>query len=885
MGTPQKSFSPQQVNADLLEIQNALQSDLASIRANALTDMANKSNPDVTFGSMTAADLILAFCADSDARVRQVSLRAIQLLGLRFSQREVALDTVNLSGGAIENASLDMWSSFRKINPIRRKCVKLVDDAFSRVCDRLQDPSRYVRETAAGLIADLARFVSEESLMLTLEKTVMTDRQVKRLSDRASMSGGVDKVALWGTVSGPSARSKQRGAQSSAGPISVDSISLLSTGALGALINGLEDEFHEVRCATLSTITQIASHNARFASLCQDILVDMLTDDIQAVRLRAITALQTVGDQVPIVTDQVGIVTSALAEDNAVIRQRIYNLLSRCRLISPPCLLSLLDGLLATLRQYPVDRDSVWNCAAAVGRRHPAFVEVCVYSLLRAHPWLSEPEPAREDAAYITVLLLVLNAHPGAPGIAAHFPRHLVTSQSYLRELVPHLLPKETLHFPFVWKPSTDLCLMPKRQRLDEGAGVATSDQLLRFLTSTMEMLRRLTLDCIITPPKGQVEPMEFDNNSTLDLQQCHRLNRLRQVLSQELKVCQQTVEGGPWLGDLPSWLSCLLTAVHSLLSACLPNNNPTVFDTTGATTTRNQQTALLKQTRRLLLKAEHMYLGLNSSEISAIRALQSVAHCPSLSLDTEAVRRAVKQIIEVCPKVDELATAVGRIRKLHAHLLHPPPVISVINAGTGASRGTLPEIKFTALLASAAVRIRAVVTGLSLEQARNRVRVFYRRPDTGKQHQRQCFWQPPAHAWTPLESPLPTSNGDKSFSRISSKTPTLELQTTLELTASGWTSTATLEIGLGLSVSMALDGDASSSTVISLLPPGVVARSSDVWECVFPRHANVFEVECTNQMGITHSTVSVRLSSRPQSAELNPHLPAHPFIFPFSYN
>ncbi|VDK20930.1 unnamed protein product [Taenia asiatica] len=879
MGTPQKSFSLQQVNVDLLEIQNALQSDLASIRANALTNMANKSNPDVTFGSMTAAELILAFCADSDARVRatalnslcswaqyekhkhdtttnkrkfewisdhylqvyalacrlitedtskvrQVSLRAIHLLGLRFSQKEVALDTVNLSGGAIENASLDMWSSFRKTNPIRRKCVKLVDDAFSRVCDRLQDPSRYVRETAAGLIADLARFVSEESLMLTLEKTVMTDRQVKRSSDRGSMSGGVDKVALWGTVSGPSsARSKQRGAQSSAGPISVDSISLLSTGALGALINGLEDEFHEVRCATLSTITQIASHNARFASLCQDILVDMLTDDIQAVRLRAITALQTVGDQVPIVTDQVGIVTSALAEDNAVIRQRIYNLLSRCRLISPPCLLSLLDGLLATLRQYPVDRDSVWNCAAAVGRRHPAFVEVCVYSLLRAHPWLSEPEPAREDAAYITVLLLVLNAHPGAPGVAAHFPRHLVTSQSYLRELVPHLLPKETLHFPFVWKPSTDLCLMPKRQRLDESAEVATSDQLLRFLTSTMEMLRRLTLDCISTPPKGQVEPMEFDNDFTLDLQQCHRLNRLRQVLSQELKVCQQTVEGGPWLGDLPSWLNCLLTAVHSLLSACLPNNNPTVFDTTGATTTPNQQTVLLKQTRRLLLKAEHMYLGLNSSEISAIRALQSVVHCPSLSLDTEAVRRAVKQIVEVCPKVDELATAVGRIRKLHAQLLHPPPVISAINAGTGASRGTLPEIKFTALLASAAVRIRAVVTGLSLEQARNRVRVFYRRPDTGKQHQRQCFWQPPAHAWTPLESPLPTSDGDKSFSRISSKTPTLELQTTLELTASSWTSTATLEIGLGLSVPTTLDGDASPSTVISLLPPGVVAR------------------------------------------------------------
>ncbi|CDI96936.1 integrator complex subunit 4 [Echinococcus multilocularis] len=836
MGTTQKPSGSQQNIVELLDIQNALQSDLASIRASALTTLAIKSNPDVVIGSITAADLILAFCADSDARVRAAALnclcswahlRAIHLLGLRFSQKEVSLDTVSLSGGAIENASLDVRSSLKKINPIRRKCVKLVDDAFSRVCDRLQDPSRFVRETAAGLIADLAKFVSEESLMLTLEKTVMSDRQVKRSSDRASMSGGVDKVALWGTVSSPSpARSKQRGAQSPAGPVSVDSISLLSTGALGALINGLEDEFHEVRCATLSTITQIAAHNARFASLCQDILVDMLTDDIKVVRLRAVTALQTVGDQVPIVADQVGIVTSALAEDSVLIRQRIHNLLSRCRLISPPCLLSLLDGLLANLKAYPEDRDSVWNCAAAVGRRHPAFVEVCVYNLLRAHPWLSEPEPIREDPVYITVLLLVLNAHPGAPGIAAHFPRHLATSQPYLRELVPHLLPKETMYFPFVWKPSAELCLMPKRQRLDGSAEMATSDQLLRFLASTVEMLRRLTLDCIDMLPNHQVEPMDVDDNPTVDLQQCHRLNRMKRVLSQELRVCQQTVEG-----DLPSWLSHLLTSVHCLLSACLPNNNTTVFDATAAITTPNQQTVLLKQAHRLLLKAEHMYLGLNSLEISAIRALRSVAHSSPFFLDTDAVRRTVKQVVEVCPMVNELAAAVGRIHKLHAQLLHPPPVISDVNTASRAEQAVtgckpLPEIKFTALLGTAAIRICALVTGLSLDQARDNVRVIYRRPDIGKPHQRQCSWQPPAHAWTLLESPLPTNDGDKSFSRIPSKTPTLELQTTLELTASCWTATATLEVGLGLSVSTALDEDASSSsTIISLLPPGVVAK------------------------------------------------------------
>ena len=67
----------------------------------------------------------------------------------------------------------------------------------------------------------------------------MTDRQVKRSTDRNS---GAEKSTPFSTPT--SGRTSQRGNQPPSGPISVDSISLLSTGALGALINGLEDEFH-----------------------------------------------------------------------------------------------------------------------------------------------------------------------------------------------------------------------------------------------------------------------------------------------------------------------------------------------------------------------------------------------------------------------------------------------------------------------------------------------------------------------------------------------------------------------------------------------------------------------------------------------------------------
>ncbi|VDQ14871.1 unnamed protein product [Trichobilharzia regenti] len=50
---------------------------------------------------------------------------------------------------------------------------------------------------------------------------------------------------------------------------------------------------------------------------------------------------------------------------------------------------------------------------------------------------MSGPEPVKEDPAYLTVLLLVLNAEPNVPGMQAKFPRHI-----YLQELLPSLLPK-----------------------------------------------------------------------------------------------------------------------------------------------------------------------------------------------------------------------------------------------------------------------------------------------------------------------------------------------------------------------------------------------------------------------------------------------------------
>ncbi|TNN06973.1 Integrator complex subunit 4 [Schistosoma japonicum] len=446
--------------------------------------------------------------------------------------------------------------------------IRLVDDAFIRVCCRIQDPSRSVRQLAAYVMADLAKFVTENCLLQTLEKTVMSDKQIRRSmieQDNKSRRGNNMRSTLDNRAQTKSLTS--------------ESINLISSGSNGAIISGLEDDYFEIRCTTLATVTHIASINTRFALSCQDLLVDMLTDDIQDVRLAAVRALSAVGDKVPVKSEQVSIITSALAEGSGRIRRRLHYLLSHCRLASAPCLISLLDGLLQNLRRYPEDRDNLWRCAASVGRNHPVFVETCLSSLLRTHSWLNGPEPVKEDPAYLTVLLLVLNAEPSVPGMLAKFPRHVTSTKIYLQELLPSLLPKTE------FQNVSALDLLNKKFELDVDSSLKSSSinmvehcSLHRFTASTICRIRQLfttihdELSCYCRLSVKQNNVIEDKVNNIHSRIPCYKYQSRRNALLSrlifnDLLDCVKKLDHIGKLKNLLYWLMLISTTGWYLVS------------------------------------------------------------------------------------------------------------------------------------------------------------------------------------------------------------------------------------------------------------------------------------------------------------------------------
>ena len=223
--------------------------------------------------------------------------------------------------------------------------------------------------------------------------------------------------------------------------IKAETFSVISLGACGAFVHGLEDEFLEVRSAALDSICELASNSARFAALSMDFLVDMLNDEIEGIRLNAIYSLRKISRHILFREDQLDTVLSIVDDANRVVREGVHELLSAGSIATKNGLMTTVLRLLRNLCKYPPDRESIWKCFHHLGANHPTLVLALVNELLSTHAYFDTPEPNMDDPAYISVLILVFNAAAKTPTIVPHFPDHTRSHYSFIRALIPDIVP------------------------------------------------------------------------------------------------------------------------------------------------------------------------------------------------------------------------------------------------------------------------------------------------------------------------------------------------------------------------------------------------------------------------------------------------------------
>ncbi|XP_021372137.1 integrator complex subunit 4-like [Mizuhopecten yessoensis] len=264
--------------------------------------------------SLTIQKLLMGFTQDHDPRVRS---RAFQAM-LQFHQRGLPLGE-----GIYQQACSALTDDYRGVRLAAIKLVwvlshlypdsliavpdsdeklRLVDDGFTKICNMINDISMIVRVEAATLLGSLHQ-VSPKFLEQTLDKKLMSNMRKKESAHERAKEH---------FSSGQWATGQKFADDAPKEHVDPDAVSLMNIGACGAFVHGLEDEFLEVRNASLDSLCELAVQSPSFAALSQDSIIDMFNDEIKSVRLNAINSLRKLSHLLTLREDQLEIILGVL---------------------------------------------------------------------------------------------------------------------------------------------------------------------------------------------------------------------------------------------------------------------------------------------------------------------------------------------------------------------------------------------------------------------------------------------------------------------------------------------------------------------------------------------------------------------------------------------
>ncbi|XP_055614496.1 integrator complex subunit 4-like, partial [Uranotaenia lowii] len=388
-------------------------------------------------------ELVGKYTDSSDARVRAQAFRSMLTLGERGVELPAALyaracRSLTDDYECVRKEALQMIFELGQRHPEEPikvpdsdQEIRLVDDAFGKVCNAISDLSLHIRTQAAELLGEMT-LVSDKFLHQTLDKKLMSNmRKKKSLHERNAEH----------FTSGEWSSGKKWADDAPKELVNADSVSLMASGACGALVQGLEDEFMEVRTASVNSMCKLALKNPLFAVTSLDFLVDMFNDEIEDVRLRAIYSLTAISKHIILREDQLETMLGALEDYSVEVREGLHLMLGACKVSTKNCLSLVVQKILDVLLKYPEDRLSTFGCMQRVGQKHPEICMILTPKLLQDHPFFDSAERDVEDPSYVCVLIMLFNAAQHLPPMLSLFPETIVKHYAYLRDTMPNFVP------------------------------------------------------------------------------------------------------------------------------------------------------------------------------------------------------------------------------------------------------------------------------------------------------------------------------------------------------------------------------------------------------------------------------------------------------------
>ncbi|KAL6907461.1 hypothetical protein ACP4OV_002500 [Aristida adscensionis] len=176
--------------------------------------------------------------------------------------------------------------------------------------------------------------------------------------------------------------------------------------AAGIFAHGIEDEFYQVRTAACKSMGALAKFSSQYSQKALDLLMDMMNDDTEVVRLQTLQALfdmatygclsvQEMHMHMHSVVTRVAEASSSVLKDkyrlellfrgiltdnflgllvdaNALIRDAARKILGLVNLPKLQMFKSAVDGLITSMERYPEEQD-IYGVLFSIGKNHGSF--------------------------------------------------------------------------------------------------------------------------------------------------------------------------------------------------------------------------------------------------------------------------------------------------------------------------------------------------------------------------------------------------------------------------------------------------------------------------------------------------------------------------------
>ncbi|KAG1110271.1 hypothetical protein G6F42_015387 [Rhizopus arrhizus] len=379
-----------------------------------------------TMTEMQVQKIVSNYARDSDPRrmPARFSHYNLSVASLRDDYEEVSMGGLNLMGVL---SSLYPEHRMKLAHEEVNETTRLIDDAFNKVCDLVNDSAITVRTKACVMMASY-QHVGPDMLSQTFSKQIMSHlkRRLPRYKQQQKKYANGQIPVAEGDID-----------------VESDEFHILDSGACGSFIHGLEDEFQEVRNAAIDSICELCMYNEQLTKKAVEFLVDMFNDDIDKIRLNAIQSLRKIGTKSTLEFDeeQLEIAVGALEDSDPLARQATHELFTVVRLTVPISLSTLLDALEANTKRYPMDVLSIYRCLRDIGKRHDDYVETLVPDLLRLDKRYLPKEANVEDIMYTAYVILIVNACSSNVKMLHHLPKYIFRHFAYFKSKYPDCVP------------------------------------------------------------------------------------------------------------------------------------------------------------------------------------------------------------------------------------------------------------------------------------------------------------------------------------------------------------------------------------------------------------------------------------------------------------